>query len=49
VEPVANAGQVIEFVVIADVTKPVRGVAPNICVTVPAGLRITTAPARRDR
>jgi hypothetical protein len=31
-------------VVIAGVTKPVPGVAPKICVTLPPGLRVTSAP-----
>jgi uncharacterized repeat protein (TIGR01451 family) len=44
VSPVAKAGQVVEFVVIAGVAKPVPGVAPNICVTLPPGLRLTSAP-----
>jgi hypothetical protein len=44
VRPVATAGQVVEFVVIAGVTKPVPGVAPKICVTLPPGLRVTSAP-----
>jgi len=45
VRPVANAGQVVEFVVIAGVTKPVPGVGPQICVTLPSGLRLTSAPS----
>ena len=44
VRPVATAGQVVEFVVIAGVTKRVPGVAPNISVTLPPGLRVTSAP-----
>jgi hypothetical protein len=45
VRPVANAGQVIEFVVTARVTEPVPGLAPNICVTLPLGLRLISAPS----
>jgi uncharacterized repeat protein (TIGR01451 family) len=45
VQPVARAGQVVEFVVIADVTEAVPGVAPSICVTLPSGLRLTSAPS----
>jgi uncharacterized repeat protein (TIGR01451 family) len=44
VEPVAKPGQMVEFVVIAGVTEPVPGVAPKICVTLPSGLRLTSAP-----
>jgi hypothetical protein len=40
---VAKVGQVVEFVVTANVTKPVPGVAPNFCVTLPPGLRLTSA------
>jgi hypothetical protein len=45
VQPVARAGQVVEFVVTAGVTEPIPGVAPNICVTLPPGLRLTSAPS----
>jgi uncharacterized repeat protein (TIGR01451 family) len=41
--PVARAGQMVEFVVIAGVTEPVPGVAPKICVTLPSGLRLSSA------
>jgi hypothetical protein len=44
---VAKAGQVVELVVIAGVTKPVPGVAPRICLTLPPGLRLTSAPRAR--
>jgi hypothetical protein len=44
VRPVTKAGQVVEFVVIAGVTKPVPGLAPKICVTLAPGLRLTSAP-----
>ena len=44
VRPAAKAGQVVEFVVIAGVTKPAPGVAPKICVYLPSGLRLTSAP-----
>jgi uncharacterized repeat protein (TIGR01451 family) len=45
VQTVANAGQVVEFVVIAGVTKIVPGVAPTICVTLSSGLRLALAPS----
>jgi uncharacterized repeat protein (TIGR01451 family) len=45
VQPVARAGQVVEFVVTAGVTEPIPGVAPNICVSLPPGLRLTSAPS----
>ena len=44
VRPVAKAGQIVEFVVIAGVTRPVPGVSPTVCVTLPPGLRLTSAP-----
>ena len=44
VRPVANRGQVVGFVITAAATKPTPGVAPAICVTLPAGLRLNSAP-----
>ena len=44
IQPVANAGQVVGFVIIAAVTKPTPAITPVLCVTVPAGLRLTSAP-----
>jgi uncharacterized repeat protein (TIGR01451 family) len=44
VRPVAKAGQTVEFVVTAGVTEPVPGVEPNVCVALPSGLRLTSAP-----
>jgi uncharacterized repeat protein (TIGR01451 family) len=44
VSPSASAGQTVEFVIIADVTRQVPGVAPTICVTLPPGLRLASAP-----
>lgn len=43
--PVAKPGQVVEFVVVAGVTEAGAGVAPKICVTLPSGLRLTSAPS----
>ncbi len=43
VRPVTKAGQTVEFVVTAGVTKPVPGVMPKICVVLPSGLRVTSA------
>jgi uncharacterized repeat protein (TIGR01451 family) len=45
VRPVTKAGQTVEFVVFAGVTKPAPGVKPEICVTLPPGLRLTSAPS----
>jgi hypothetical protein len=44
-QPEAKAGEAVQFVVIAGVTEPVAGVAPKICVTLPSGLRLTSAPS----
>ena len=44
VRPVTKAGQTVEFVVTAGVTKPVPGVMPKICVVLPSGLRLVSAP-----
>jgi hypothetical protein len=44
VRPVARAGQVVDFVVTAGVVKAVPGVEPKICVNLPEGLRLTSAP-----
>ncbi len=48
VRPVANAGKVVGFVVMAAVAKPVPGVAAQVCVTLPPGLQLVSAP-QRDR
>jgi uncharacterized repeat protein (TIGR01451 family) len=45
VSPVTKAGQSVEFVVIAGVTKPAPGVQPKICVALPPGLRLLSAPS----
>jgi uncharacterized repeat protein (TIGR01451 family) len=44
VRPVVRPGQTVEFVVIAGVTKSVPGVKPKVCVTLPSGLRLVSAP-----
>jgi uncharacterized repeat protein (TIGR01451 family) len=44
VRPVRKAGQSVEFVVTAGLTKSVPGVKPKICVALPAGLRLISAP-----
>lgn len=44
VRPLGGAGRVVEFVVSAAVTRSIPGVAPTICVTLPPGLRLTSAP-----
>jgi hypothetical protein len=44
VRPVTKAGQSVEFVVIAGVTKSVPGVKPKVCVALPSGLRLVSAP-----
>ena len=44
-QPVANPGEVVSFVIVAAVTRPTPGVTPMVCVTLPARLRLTAAPA----
>jgi hypothetical protein len=44
VRPVTKAGQSVEFVVTAGVTKSVPGVKPKVCVALPSGLRLVSAP-----
>jgi uncharacterized repeat protein (TIGR01451 family) len=44
IRPVAAAGHVVGFVVTVGVIKPVPGVKPTVCVTLPKGLRVTSAP-----
>ena len=45
VEPVAKPGEVVSFVIVAAVTRPTPGVTPRACVTLPALLHLTAAPA----
>ena len=45
VQPVANPGEVVSFVIVGAVTRPTPGVTPMVCVTLPAGLHLTAAPA----
>jgi large repetitive protein len=44
VRPVTKAGQTVEFVVTAGVTRPVPGVMPKVCVALPPGLRLISLP-----
>jgi uncharacterized repeat protein (TIGR01451 family) len=44
IQPVANRGHVVGFVVTVGVIKPVPGVMPTVCVTLPRQLRVTAAP-----
>jgi large repetitive protein len=44
VQPVAHPGHAVSFVIIATVTKPVPGVTPMLCVTLPTRLLLTSAP-----
>jgi uncharacterized repeat protein (TIGR01451 family) len=44
VQPVTKAGQTVDFVVTAGVIKPVPGVEPKVCIALPAGLRLISAP-----
>ena len=44
-QPVANPGEVVSFVIVAAVTRPTPGVTPMVCVTLPARLHLTAAPA----
>ncbi|HUA69477.1 MAG TPA: DUF11 domain-containing protein [Solirubrobacteraceae bacterium] len=44
IQPVAGAGHVVGFVVTAGVIKPVPGVKPTVCVTLPRQLRVVRAP-----
>jgi uncharacterized repeat protein (TIGR01451 family) len=44
IRPVAARGQVVGFVVTIAVTKPVPGVTPTVCATLPSGLRVASAP-----
>jgi large repetitive protein len=43
-QPVATPGHVVGFVVTIGAIKPIPGVMPRVCVTVPSQLRVTTAP-----
>ncbi|HTT27026.1 MAG TPA: hypothetical protein VMG37_01340 [Solirubrobacteraceae bacterium] len=43
-QPIAAAGHVVGFVVTIGAVKPIPGVMPRVCVTVPSQLRIATAP-----
>ncbi|MGZ4305705.1 MAG: hypothetical protein ACXVSL_12680 [Solirubrobacteraceae bacterium] len=45
VQPVANAGHVVSFVIVAALTRPTPGVTPMVCVTLAARLHLTAAPA----
>ena len=44
VQPVATPGHVVGFDVTIGVIKPVPGVKPTVCVTLPRQLRVTSAP-----
>jgi hypothetical protein len=44
IQPVADRGHVVGFVVTVGVIKPVPGVKPTVCVAVPRQLRVTSAP-----
>ena len=44
VRPVTKGGQAVEFVVTAGVIKPVPGVEPKVCIMLPPGLRLISAP-----
>ena len=44
IRPVASPGNVVGFVVTVGVIKPVPGVKPTVCVTLPRQLRVTRAP-----
>jgi large repetitive protein len=43
IRPVASAGHVVGFVVMVGVIKPVPGVKPTVCVTLPKQLRVVRA------
>jgi len=44
IQPVASPGHVVGFVITAGVIKPVPGVKPTVCVTLPRQLRVVRAP-----
>jgi large repetitive protein len=44
IQPVATPGHIVGFVVTIGVIKPVPGVKPTVCATVPRQLRVTRAP-----
>ena len=44
VQPVASPGHVVGFVVTVGVIKPIPGVKPTVCVTLPRQLRVIRAP-----
>jgi large repetitive protein len=49
IRPVANPGQRVGFVITASVAKPTPGLSPVLCVALPAGLRLRSAPGATRR